>query len=125
MVRPYRADKVPSVYNISKMPVHERSKGVSQRYFRGIDTLIGFTTITSEKTAEPHSHPWEQINFVLEGEGEFRIGDETVSVTEGDVFLVPPNVPHCAEPPEESCTVMFVGPLREDYADLTDYQSEF
>ena len=125
MVRPYDETEIPAVYSRDDMPVHESGPGVTQQYFRGLDTLVGFTTITAEKSAEPHSHPWEQINYVLEGECEFNVGDETVSASVGDIFVVPPDVPHCAEPPEEPCTILFTGPLREDYAAKTDYQREF
>lgn len=125
MVRDYLEDEIPAIYSRDEMPVHESSPGVTQQYFRGLDTLVGFTTLTPEKTANPHSHPWEQINFVLEGECDFHVGDEIVTVSEGDIFTIQPGVSHTAEPPEETCTIMFTGPLREDYAAKTEYQREF
>jgi quercetin dioxygenase-like cupin family protein len=125
MVRKYRPEEVPAVYNIEELPVHSHTEGIEQRYFRGLDSLVGFTTISEGKEAVPHSHPWEQINFVLDGACSFHVGEETVTADEGDVFLVPPDVPHCAEYTGEPCTIMFVGPLREDYAAKTAYQREF
>jgi len=124
MVRNYLDEEIPAVYTRDEMPVHKSSPGVKQQYFRGLDTLVGFTTITPEKSANPHSHPWEQINFVLEGECEFHVGDELVTASKGDIFTIPPGVPHTAEPPEDSCTIMFTGPLREDYVAKTEYQRE-
>lgn len=126
MVRRYDADEIPAVYNVSEMPVHEREPGVQQRYFRGLDTLAGFTRVTSEREeASPHSHPWEQLCFIVDGACDFHVGDETVSVEEGDIFFVPPDTPHYSDPPEDECTIMFFGPLREDYAERTAYQTEF
>lgn len=125
MVREYDSDEIPAVYAKEELPVHEGSTGVTQQYFRGLDTLVGFTRLTSEKTASPHSHPWEQINFVLEGACEFHVGDEVVRATAGDIFVIPPDVPHTAEPPTEPCEILFTGPLREDYAVKTEYQREF
>lgn len=125
MVRTYRKEEIPAVYSRDEIPDHESNPGVSQQYFRGLDTLVGFTTITPEKSPNPHSHPWEQINFVLDGACEFRVGDEVVAASEGDIFVVPPEVSHTAEPPEAECTILFTGPLREDYAAKTEYQREF
>lgn len=41
-----------------------------------------------------HKHPWEHEIFVLEGEGEVKIGDKWVRVSSGHAILIPPNVEH-------------------------------
>lgn len=125
MVRNYDAEQVPAVYNRSTLPVTEKRPGVEQQYFRGLDTLIGFTRVQPGIEPQPHHHPWEQLNFVLEGECDFRVGDEVVTITEGDMFVIPPGVSHATESVSEVTTICFIGPLREDYARETAYQTEF
>lgn len=123
MVRSYHADEIPAVYNLDEMPVESREKS-SRRYFRGLDTLVGINRIEPGRDSSPHSHPWEQINFVLEGSCRFHVDGEVISIREGDFFVVPPDVPHCSEPGDDPCTIIFTGPIREDSLDKTAYQTE-
>lgn len=41
-----------------------------------------------------HQHPWEHELFVIEGEGEIRIGDKVYRVKPGDAIFIPENVVH-------------------------------
>jgi len=41
-----------------------------------------------------HSHPHEQISFVVSGEINVVIGNEITRLGAGDIFTVPPNLPH-------------------------------
>jgi quercetin dioxygenase-like cupin family protein len=43
-----------------------------------------------------HHHSQEQITLVEHGELEFTLDGETRRVSEGDVVVVPPDVPHSA-----------------------------
>lgn len=126
MVRKYQSERVPAKYSRSEIPTVVKREGVTQSYFRGLDILVGFTTFEPTKPrTDPHSHPWEQINYVLEGSCRFHVGDQVVDITEGDMFVIPPDVPHTSEPPEERCVIQFISPLREDYIENTSYQTEF
>ena len=45
-----------------------------------------------------HSHPGEEIIYVLEGEWEYRIeGKETVTLKAGEVLFIPAGVKHAAK----------------------------
>ncbi len=44
-----------------------------------------------------HAHPFEHENFVIEGRGRVRIGEEWHDVTVGDVAFVPAGVQHTYE----------------------------
>jgi quercetin dioxygenase-like cupin family protein len=41
-----------------------------------------------------HKHPYEELFIVQAGELEFRVGDETITATEGQIVVVPPETPH-------------------------------
>lgn len=41
-----------------------------------------------------HSHPWPHINYMLEGNGELMIDDQTHKVFSGSFAFVPPNALH-------------------------------
>jgi quercetin dioxygenase-like cupin family protein len=46
------------------------------------------------EVAPEHTHPGEEIIYVLEGTLEYRIGGKTVTVKPGDVLFVPAGVVH-------------------------------
>lgn len=127
MVRDYDPDEIPSVYNLQDVPPVRDEPGFRQVVFRGIDQMVGFTSITPEKEdGEPHRHPYEQTNMLVEGRLEFVVGDETVELEPYDVLEIPPEVPHTARTIDgESATLLAFWPLREDRLSATEYQKEF
>lgn len=42
----------------------------------------------------PHSHPHEQISYVVSGEVNVVVGNEVTHLGSRDIFTVPPNMPH-------------------------------
>ena len=46
----------------------------------------------------PHSHPHEQVTYVVEGEVFFFIGEESSRLGPGDMVTVPPDQPHTVQP---------------------------
>jgi quercetin dioxygenase-like cupin family protein len=43
----------------------------------------------------PHTHPWDEAYFMLDGEMEVLLGERTVVLKKGDFVHVPAGVPHC------------------------------
>ena len=72
-----------------------------RRYLSHTDNLmmviIDFDDGPSPAPDPPHSHPHEQVSYVAEGELIVHIGDEATELRRGDVFAVPPNVPHTVQ----------------------------
>jgi len=63
-----------------------------------------------------HSHPHEQMVYVVRGHIHFVCGDETFDAVSGDSFIVPGGVEHQASALTESEVLDFFVPYREDYA---------
>jgi mannose-6-phosphate isomerase-like protein (cupin superfamily) len=50
------------------------------------------------RDTEPHTHQQSQeIYYILEGEGEMRLGDETFKVKKYDAIIIPPGTSHCVK----------------------------
>ncbi len=65
---------------------------------------------------EPHSHPHEQMGLLLEGELTFTIGEQTKTLTPGQMWRIPGGVVHRAiagDMPVRALDVFY--PIREDY----------
>jgi quercetin dioxygenase-like cupin family protein len=63
-----------------------------------------------------HSHPHEQMVYVVSGRIVFESPDGQVEAAGGDSFLVPGGVDHQARALEDSEVLDIFTPYREDYA---------
>ena len=79
------------------------------------------TMMICEFTFEPgvtiplHSHPHEQVGYVIKGRVEMTIADHTETLTAGDSYCAPSNVHHSALTLEPTIIVDTFNPPREDY----------
>jgi quercetin dioxygenase-like cupin family protein len=62
-----------------------------------------------------HSHPHEQIGYLVKGRLRLTIGADIHEVLPGDSWCIPGDVLHCAEIIEESVAVEVFAPVREEY----------
>jgi quercetin dioxygenase-like cupin family protein len=63
-----------------------------------------------------HSHPHEQLVYIVSGHLSFQHPDGVFDAKAGDSFLVPGNVEHQASAVEDSEVLDIFTPYREDYA---------
>ncbi len=66
-----------------------------------------------------HQHHHEQISSVLQGALRFILGEERGAtetiVREGDVLIIPANLPHSAEALEDTIAMDVFAPPRQDW----------
>jgi len=94
-------------------PLFER---VNTRLAWGDRLMLSLVTLEAGSTVPMHSHPHEQAGFVLEGELDFTIGDETRRLTAGDAYIIPGNVQHgCAACAGPARVLDIFSPVREEY----------
>ena len=67
----------------------------------------------------PHSHPHEQIGYVVTGVFEATLGDETTIIRAGDAYYVPPNLVHGVVALEQGTLLDIFTPQREDFLAAT------
>ncbi|WP_281827223.1 cupin domain-containing protein [Jannaschia rubra] len=65
--------------------------------------------------AARHSHPHEQITYVISGRFEFVVGDETYIVSAGDSLYKQPHIEHGATCLEAGTLLDIFTPHREDF----------
>jgi quercetin dioxygenase-like cupin family protein len=59
--------------------------------------VIDFRDGPTREPDPPHSHPHEQISYVVSGELIVFIGGEQTRLEPGDMFSVPPDIPHTVQ----------------------------
>jgi len=91
--------------------------GVVRKAFGGKNSTVTLNELKPGTQPNVHSHPHEQITYILQGEGEFVLGGEVMILTAGDLLLVPPNVPHSMKVigSETVLNLDVFSPAREDY----------
>jgi quercetin dioxygenase-like cupin family protein len=73
-------------------------------------------TMTKGWVGTRHSHPHEQMVYVVRGHISFTHPEGTIEARTGDSFLVPGNIEHQATAFEDSEVLDIFTPYREDYA---------
>lgn len=64
-----------------------------------------------------HEHYHSQVTYVVSGEYELTIGEETKTVKGGDAFYIPPHVMHGAICKKKGVLIDVFSPIREDFMD--------
>ena len=112
------------LYKWDKLPKEVVRAGVERSGFRGDDVLLVMNWLTPGMQVNPHSHPFEQIAYAVQGRMKFVVGDDVFEVGPGSVIRIPANVTHCGEPigDEVVLNLDVFSPIREDYRHLVEYQ---
>ncbi len=64
----------------------------------------------------PHSHPHEQVSYVVSGEINIFLNNEPTRLGPGDLFTVPPNLPHSVQLLSEHVRLVDTfSPIRQDF----------
>ncbi len=112
IVRPY--EQVPPTTLV---------EGANSHLIAGQQMTLSFLTMEPGSVFELHTHPIEQIMFVLEGYCDEVIADKMYRVRAGDAIYLPANIPHGAFVRDVECRVIDIfSPPRRDYMDKFDEQ---
>jgi len=88
----------PRVLDWTKCEWTHARKGIKFVTYQGaqsMTTTLGEVTPGHEKG--PHSHKYEQLVFILQGECNFWVDGKPYYMTAGCVMAVPPEAEHCIE----------------------------
>jgi len=112
------------LYKWDQLPKEVVRAGVERCGFRGDDVLLVMNWLTPGMDVKPHSHPFEQIAYIVQGRMKFVVGDDVFDAGPGSVIRIPANVTHCGEPigDETVLNLDVFNPIREDYRHLVEYQ---
>ena len=112
----------PSYLNLERdVPSLPVEPGIVVRPVLGKRLNISFIYFEPQTVAPVHQHREEQVGTVLEGSLQFELAGEQRILRRGDVYVIPPNVPHGAVTSEEGCITLDVfSPPREGLRELVE-----
>jgi quercetin dioxygenase-like cupin family protein len=93
------------------------------RYLAYTDNLmmavIDFNDGPTSQPDPPHSHPHEQVSYVAAGEINFFLDNASVRLGSGDMYTVPPNMPHAIQLLSKYVRLIdSFTPIREEFLNL-------
>lgn len=95
---------------------HEIFPGVVLRSFAASKLMLSVVRLEPHSVVEEHSHPHEQMGYLVSGRVEFTIGGVTRLLHPGDQWRIPGGVKHKVVTLDEpSLAIDVFHPIREDY----------
>jgi quercetin dioxygenase-like cupin family protein len=120
--RPATQSRRPQVFQLAELPVSTVGETYRMAAIPGDNTTVGMHWFDPEHPAwpAPHSHPYDQLAFVIEGSMRFTLGEETRDVHGPAVVWIPADLPHSADViGDKPCFNLDVfGLVRDDFAHL-------
>ena len=90
--------------------------GVTAKIASGEKMMFSLVTFAPGAVVPTHSHPHEQMGFLVSGTLEFTIADETRMLSGSGMVFVPGGVPHAAKGgPGGAVALDAFSPPREEY----------
>ncbi len=83
------------------IPAERISDKITRRTLSGAQGMMVWWEMKAGAHAAAHSHPHEQLVWIVSGKMDFRIGDERRVMGPGDVAVIPGGVEHEGWFPEE------------------------
>lgn len=77
--------------------------------------MVVQATLEEGAVVPVHSHPHEQITYIVEGRLSMEVGGQTHVLGPGDSLLLPSGVEHAATVTERTLVIDTFSPPREDY----------
>jgi quercetin dioxygenase-like cupin family protein len=93
---------------------------LGRHFVVGQNVMLARVLLKKGCVVPEHSHHNEQISYVVEGAVKFGIDGKEIVVREGEVLLIPPNLPHSAEALADSISLDIFDPPRADWINKTD-----
>ena len=96
--------------------VVEMMEGLTRRVLATSEGLM-LAEFTFDQGAEvpTHSHPHDQVGYIVSGRMKMVIGDQTTECGPGDSYHAPPGVSHSGVALVPAVVIDVFSPPREDY----------
>jgi quercetin dioxygenase-like cupin family protein len=102
------------------IPVEAMSSHIGRQFITGQNVMIARVLLAKDAHVPMHSHPNEQVAYILSGALKFIIDGKEIIVRAGEVLCIPPNLPHEAFALEDTVDLDVFNPPRQDWIDRDD-----
>ncbi len=110
---------LPNLYNFDNISKEKISDKITRQYVMGSQSMLVKWTLKKDAVIPMHFHPNEQITWITKGSVKVRSQGKEYIVKTGEIFIIPPNVPHEFYALEDTIDIDFFTPVREDWLNNT------
>ena len=93
---------------------------LQRQFVVGQEIMLARVLLKKGCIVPEHSHPNEQLTYILEGALKFWIDGKEIVVHAGETLCIPSNMPHRAEALEDTVDLDVFNPPRADWINKTD-----
>lgn len=111
---------MPEKTSWSKIEKESLSASISRQMIFGESVMLARIVLSRGAIVPRHSHVNEQITWIISGALKLIFDDGEKILRDGEVLLIPANVPHAAEALEDTVDIDVFAPPREDWIKKTD-----
>ena len=103
----------------ASVPAEQLNDLLTRRFVTGEQAMLARLELKKGCLVPRHSHPNEQISYIVTGALRFLLGDEAAPVEKivhaGEVLVIPGGLPHSAEALEDTVDFDVFAPPRQDW----------
>ena len=110
-----------TLYSWDTVELEQLNPLLTRQFVSGEQSMLARIILKKGCTVPTHSHPNEQIAYILEGALRFVLGDGSEHIVRaGQVLVIPANLPHSAEALEDTIDLDLFAPPRQDWINKED-----
>ena len=102
------------------IPLEDLNPLLQRQFVFGQEIMLARVLLKKGCIVPLHSHPNEQLTYIVEGALKFYIDGQEIVVHAGEVLCIPSNMPHKAEALEDTVDLDVFTPPRADWINRTD-----
>jgi quercetin dioxygenase-like cupin family protein len=103
----------------SDIPITQLNPLLTRQFVTGSQSMFARLELKKGCVVPRHQHPNEQISYITQGALRFVLGEEGATVEkivrEGEILVIPGNVPHSAAALEDTVDFDIFAPPRQDW----------
>ena len=102
------------------IPLEDLNPLLQRQFVVGQEIMMARVLLKKGCIVPEHSHPNEQLTYILDGALKFWIAGKEIVVHSGEVLCIPANMPHKAEALEDTVDLDVFNPPRADWINKAD-----
>ncbi|MFZ0335861.1 MAG: cupin domain-containing protein [Candidatus Acidiferrales bacterium] len=111
---------MPEKTSWNKLESEKLNDKVSRQMIYGDSAMLARILLARGAIVPRHSHVNEQITWIISGALKLIFDDGEKILRDGEVLLIPANMPHAAEALEDTVDIDVFAPPRQDWIKKTD-----
>ncbi|HEU5410261.1 MAG TPA: cupin domain-containing protein [Candidatus Acidoferrales bacterium] len=111
---------MPEKISWKSIELEKLSDKISRQMIFGESAMLARIVLLRGAIVPRHSHVNEQITWIVSGALKLIFDDGERILRDGEMLLIPANVPHAAEALEDTVDFDVFAPPREDWIKKTD-----